>query len=163
MEKQIVGVFAGDFEKIIFYEIMDNYNEFTILRKQGTNDYYLYNNDLKAFSPDKFHIIKIPDDKKKYEDLINIENYRWCIDAIFFWADSKFVTEFGLPGYDKLLELYDNLIDIRYADLEIERELYMAREEGFFTWLMTKIRIYKITHSQRRLIKRIVKEFKVIW
>lgn len=163
MEKQIVGVFEGNFEKIIFYEIMDNYNEFTILRKQGTNDYYLYDNDLKAFSPDKFHIIKIPDDKNKYKDLINTKDYRWCVDAIFFWADSKFVTEFGLPGYNKLLELYGNLIDIRYADFEIEKELFYAREQGFLTWLITKIRINKVTHSQRKLLKRIVKELKVIW
>ena len=36
MAKRIVAKFDKDFDKIEFYEIMDDYSDFTIIRKQGT-------------------------------------------------------------------------------------------------------------------------------
>lgn len=163
MAKQIVGLFNGNFEKIEFYEIMDNWKEYTVLRKQGTNEYYLYDNNLKAFTKSRFPIINVPKDKNEYEKLIQPECYRWVIDAIFFWADSKIVTNYGLPGYERIMELYKNLIDIRYSDFELQKQLFYARKESFFTWLFAKIRVKRLTYDQRKILRKVIKEYKIIW
>lgn len=163
MGKQIVGMFDTDFSKIIFYEIMDNWNEYTILRKQGTNEHYLYNNEYKVFTHQHIHIINIPEDKSKYDKLIDPKQYDWAMDPVFFWADSRFVTDYGLPGYDKLIELYKNLIEIRYSDFQIAEQLSYAKEQGWLTWLLTKLQVQRLTRVQKRTLRRLIKEFKVIW
>ncbi|MGM9543526.1 MAG: hypothetical protein ACI3T9_00950 [Romboutsia timonensis] len=162
MAKQIVGKFNKDFSKIEFYEIMDNYKEYTIIRKQGTTDYYAWDNKA-SFLSDNLHIISIPDNKVLYDKII--EHVRtWYVGAVFFWADSKFVTEYGLPNYDKLVNIYKELINIKATELEILNTVLECKEnESFLTYIRTKMLAYKFLRRQRKTVKELEKEFKIIW
>lgn len=163
MAKQIVGLFDKNFDKIEFYEIEDNWEQFTILRKQGTNKYYLYDNKKRMLTADKFHIISIPEDKSKYKELIQPDQYQWAIDVVFFWADSKFVTSYGLPGYDRMVEMYKSLVNIRYSDYEVNKQLELAKKEGVLVWLCAKLSTKRFTWAQQRLLNKIIREYKIIW
>lgn len=162
MAKQIVGAFKTDFSGIEFYDVVDNWNEFTIIKHQLSRKYYAWNNKLSILSED-LHIIDIPEDKNKYKDIISVYQGRWCCDMVFFWADSKFVTEFGLPGYNRLIELYKTLISLRHQDLELDEELGKARETGLFNYYMAKFTIWRLGIPRRKMLRKIEKEFKVIW
>ena len=50
MEKQIVGKFDKKLKKIEFYELIDSYKYFTLLRKQGTDEYYIWDDKFSMFS-----------------------------------------------------------------------------------------------------------------
>lgn len=164
MAKQIVGAFKTDFSGIEFYDIVDNWNEFTILKHQLSGKYYAWNNKFSMLSED-MHIIDIPEDKNKYEELIPFKpGFSWCLDMVFFWADSKFVTDYGLPGYEKLIELYKNLISIRHQDFELDNELANIRvNQGLFSFYMASLRLWWMKKDQRRMLRKIEKEYKIIW
>lgn len=164
MAKQIVGTFKTDFSGIEFYDIVDNYKEFTILRHQLTRKYYTWHNRLSLFSDD-LHIIDIPKEKEKdkYEDILDMGKNRWCCDMVFFWADSKFVTDYGLPGYDRLIELFKTLIGIRHQDMEIGQVLGEAREHSLFNYYLCKFNVWRMSAPKRRMLNKVEKEFKVIW
>lgn len=162
MKKEIVAKFNKNLTKIEFYEITDNYKEYTIIRKQGTNEYYAYDNQNGMVS-DNLHIISAPTDKTKYKDIIK-NSRMWFYGAIFFWADSKFVTEYGLPNYDKLVSIYKELINVRVSETEILKTLdEVRRKESFFRYLKCRAMSYRFIRIQRKTINRLVKEFKLIW
>lgn len=81
MAKRIVAKFDKDFDKIEFYEIMDDYSDFTIIRKQGTQEYYAWDNKYSVLSGN-LHIISLPEDRDKmYEILKNCEE--WYYGLVF--------------------------------------------------------------------------------
>ena len=160
--RQIVGKFNKELSRIEFYEIMDNYKEYTIIRKQGTNSYYAWNNKKKLFS-NKLCLGSIPQDKTKYENVIKLIDV-WFNKVVFFWATSKFVTEYGLPHYDRLIALYKELIDIKLNDIKLQETLENIRKnEGFLTYLRCRITSYRFITAQRGTIRRLEKEFELIW
>ena len=71
MGKEIVGNFNKDLSKIEFYEIVDNYKIYTIIRKQVTDKYYLYDNKLGVLS-EELDITELPKDKNKYDEILGV-------------------------------------------------------------------------------------------
>lgn len=162
MAQKIVGKFNKDLERIEFYEIMENYKHYTVIRKQGTNTYYIWDNNNSLLSDD-LHIISIPKDKKKYIDIIN-KIQTWYIGVVFFWADSKFVTEYGLPNYDKLVSLYKELINIKGTEIQILKTLVEVKEnEGLLNYLKCRAISFRFLRAQKKTIRKLEKEFKLIW
>ena len=118
MGKEIVGNFNKDLSKIEFYEIVDNYKIYTIIRKQATDKYYLYDNKLGVLS-EELDITELPEDKNEYDEILK-EKKTWYYGVVFFWADSKFVTEYGAPYYHKLVDIYKEVCrhhSIPFCDL----------------------------------------------
>lgn len=162
MKKKIVGKFNEDFSKVEFYEIIDNYKQYTILRKQGSSTYYVWDNKQRLLSH-KLWIIAAPKEKDKYEYIIGSIKM-WYKGIVFFWADSKFVTEHGLPHYDKLIEVYKQLISIKLNDIKMDKTLMDIKdEEGFFTYLKCKLLSFRFLNAQKKTFKKLEKEYKLIW
>lgn len=162
MGKEIVGNFNKDLSKIEFYEIVDNYKIYTIIRKQATDKYYLYDNKLGVLS-EELDITELPEDKNEYDKILN-EKRTWYYGVVFFWADSKFVTEYGAPYYHKLVDIYKEVCNIKMNEVELLNTLKSIKvEEDFINYLRCKIIIFRILRSQRKTIKKFVKEFKLIW
>lgn len=161
MGKKIVGKLDNSFEKIEFYEIVDNYKHFTIIRKQGTSNYYAWDNKLSVLS-EKLDIIYMPEDVELLEDVIN-NMYVWYPE-VFFWADSKFVTDYGLPHYDKLIDIYIELVNIRITELKIKETIRQCREnDTFINYIKNVMLANKFLRRQKRTVRELEKEFKVIW
>ena len=161
MGKKIVGKLDNGFEKIEFYEIVDNYKHFTIIRKQGTSNYYAWDNKLSVLS-EKLDIIYMPEDVELLEDVIN-NMYVWYPE-VFFWADSKFVTDYGLPHYDKLIDIYIELVNIRITELKIKETIRQCREnDTFINYIKNVMLANKFLRRQKRTVRELEKEFKVIW
>lgn len=162
MAKRIVGKFNKDLEHIEFYEIIDSYKQYTVIRKQGFNKYYVWDNKNSLLSDD-LHIVAVPKDKSKYEEIL--DNVRtWYIGVVFFWADSKFVTQYGLPNYDKLVNLYKELLNIKATEIQIEDTLAEVRNnEGFISYLKCMFVSRRFLRAQKGTIRRLEKEFKLIW
>lgn len=156
MAKKIVAKFNETFSEIEFYEIMDNFKQYTILREQGTDNYYLYDNDNALVSERIENINNFKNDIKYIE---------WYYGTVFFWADSKFVTEYGLPGYDKLIYLYRELVALRTSEVDIKISLDKIREAGgtIIDYLKCRLVAYRFFKYQKNTIKKLVKEFKLIW
>lgn len=162
MAKRIVAKFNKDFDKIEFYEIMDDYSDFTIIRKQGTQEYYAWDNKYSVLSGN-LHIISLPEDRDKmYEILKNCEE--WYYGLVFFWADSKFVTEYGLPNYEKLVDIYKQLINIKITEFNVQQTLKEVWEnENLIVYIKTKLLARKLLKAQKQTVKKLEKEFKIIW
>lgn len=162
MAKRIVAKFDKNFDKIEFYEVIKDYKQYTIIKKQGTNEYYLWDNDNSLLSDD-LHIISLPEDNKTMSDIIKKCIY-WWKGFVFFWADSKFVTEYGLPNYDKLVNIYKELINIKLTELQVEETLQETwKNEGLITYIKVKLLARKLLNAQKQTIKKLEKEFKIIW
>lgn len=162
MGKQIVGRFDNKFNKIEFFEVVANYKEYTVLRKQGTKQYFIWDNQYALLS-DTIELATEPEKAKDYADII-AEERDWFYGNVFFWADSKFVSEFGFPHYDELKDIYKQLVKIRHKEHRINETIQQVRnEEGFFTYLKYTAIFKKFMRRQRKSIKMLIKEFKVIW
>lgn len=161
-EKKLVGKFNKDLTKIEFYEIVDNYKHYTILRKQGTKKHFAWDNETSMLSGD-LHMIAIPDNKTLYKRIIE-HIQTWCYGDVFFWADSKFVTEYGLPHYHMLVEIYKQMLSIKDSEVDLLRALIDAEENAdFITYMKCKWQINRLFKQQNKVVKRMVKEFKLIW
>lgn len=162
MGKKIVGKFNEDLTKVEFYEIVDDYKQYTIIKRQGTNKYYAWDNKNSLLSDD-LHIITSPDDKELYNKIIEHEQ-TWYYGVVFFWADSKFVTEYGFPHYDKLVNIYKELINIKITEIKIKETVRECKEnDTFINYIRNVILANKFLRRQRKTIKELEKEFKVIW
>lgn len=162
MAKRIVGKFNKSIEKIEFYEIVEDYKQYTIIRKQGTKSYYIWDNKNSLLSSN-LHIPEVPKDKKDY--IYILDSIRtWYIGIVFFWADSKFVKEYGNPNYDKLVNLYKELINIKATEIQILETLFNVKEkEGLFSYIKCKLISYRFLRAQKKTIRKLEKEFKLVW
>lgn len=162
MAQKIVGKFNKNLEKIEFYEIIEDYKHYTIIKKQGTNMYYMWDNKNSLLS-DELHMPTVPKDKKDYVYIMDAIK-TWYIGVVFFWADSKFVTEYGLPNYDKLVSLYRELINIKGTEIQILNTLMEVKEnEGFLNYLKCKAISFRFLRAQKKTIRKLEKEFKLVW
>lgn len=162
MAKEVVGKFNESFESIDFYEIMYRYKRFTLIRQLGTDDYYIWESKNRMLSK-KLTKSEIPRSKKEFDTIFE-RCQEWYIGLIFFWSDSKLVTEYGLPGYDKLVKLYKELLSTRYGEIMLNQALESLREqEGWLKYLMYKSRIVFESYRKRRVMRKMEKEFDLIW
>lgn len=160
--QQVIGKFNKNLDKIQFYDVVDTFKHYIILRKQGTDKYYAWDNKEKMLSDD-LHINNIPSEKKLYEYIID-NSYGWHLGEVMFYADSQFVTDYGLPHYDKLVEIYKHLLGVKKSDCEIKMELEKIRyTESYLVYLKCKIHTKRYLRKQRKIEKELEKEFKLIW
>ena len=97
-----------------------------------------------------------------YEILKNCEE--WYYELVFFWADSKFVTEYGLPNYEKLVDIYKQLINIKITGFNVQQTLKEVWEnENLMVYIKTKLLARKLLKAQKQTVKKLEKEFKIIW
>ena len=160
-KKKIVGKFNKSLTKIEFYEITGSYGRYTLLRKQGTEKQYLWDSKNSLLS-EELGFSEVPT-FWEYREIIDNINC-WYAGHIFFWATSKFVTEYGLPGYDMLMDIYNQMLCIRLNEINIMKTMEDIKGEAsiisyFKCWLLTK----KFLRRQRRTIRDLEREFKVIW
>ena len=154
-DKQIVGTFNDEYDKIEFYEVLDSFKGYTVLKKSGAEDYYLY---LEAGALSCEHY-----DNK--ETLIrNLDKVTWDFTKLFFWADSRFVTEYGKENYDILVSLYQSIQMVKLRNLDMDMVVEEARAKGIFAYLYCKFYIALMNRRQRVVgMKKIIRELKIIW
>ena len=162
MAKRIVAKFEKNLDKREFYEVMKDYGDFTIIRKQGTKEYHAWDNKYSVLSDD-LHIDGLPEDKDEMFKILDDCQTWWC-GLVFFWADSKFVTEYGLPNYDKLVNIYKEIINIKMTELDIQQTLNEVKEqESFMVYIKTKLLARRLLRAQRNAVRKLEKELKIIW
>lgn len=163
MEKHIVAKFDSKIEKIEFYEIIDNYKYFALLRRQGTDEYYIWDDNFSVLSH-KFELEELPKTRKDYKQLFIDTERDWYYGVVFFWADSKFVTEYGMPNYNMLINIYNQLVDLRESEWHINNDLaYIRDNEGIFSYIRCSWMALSHRRRQKPIIKNLEKEFKIIW
>lgn len=161
-QKQIVGKFNNDLSRIEFYEIIDNFKQYTLIRKQGTSNHYLFDNKASLLS-NEFYIDK---DFSMIADINNLleDIEEWSYNQIFFWADSVFVTKFGTEEYHKLVRVYHQLLNIKESEVFTEFLLTgLFESTRFFECIKYKWQYFKLKMQSRRMIKKFEKEYKIIW
>lgn len=162
MGKEIVAKFNEDYSGIEFYRIEMRYKHYTLISLLGHDHFYIWDNKVKVLSMD--FIGDIPDSKQEFKELIaSITSWDYA-DYIFFWADSKLVTDFGLPHYNKLLKIYKELIEMRYTRIQFELMLEDLKiEDNWFIYLKYKFLTTIMMIKQNKTIRKCIKEFKLIW
>lgn len=161
MGKKIVGAFKTDFSMVEFYTIIEDVNEYTVLKKQTTDEICLWNNKTHLFA--NLGIIKGVEEIGGWKEFIKNVECNWHYDMVFFWATSKFVTEYGLPGYDLLVDLYKRLIEIRQFDYDYARNIEMLGNYSIISQFRYRFYIWKVRRHQQKVLNKIIKEFEVIW
>lgn len=154
-KKQIVAHFNETLEKILFYTIEDHNENYTLLRRQGTEEYLVYDKDSNTYAKvGRFNTW----------DKIDIYSLEWKFDRVFFWADSPFVTKYGSREYDMLIKTYKQLLELREADI-----MNMLKYEELMDTLPLFERIkmffyYKIViKHQENVVRKQMKGLKIIW
>ena len=153
MEKQIVGRIIKPGDIIQFFNIVKSYNNLTVIRRSGSEDYYLYKED-GAISVQHFPTMG---------ELLECKNIKWSYNVLFFWADSKFVTEYHSPNRKALIDLYYNLLAVKHRDVEFREVVEDCKSRGWFEYMYTLFYYRRMQRRQNRDIRKVVKEFKVIW
>lgn len=154
-KKEIVAHFNESLEKILFYTIEDYNKNYTLLRRQGTQEYLVYDNKCNTYA-------KVG--KFSTWDKIDIYSLEWKFDRVFFWADSPFVTKYGSPKYDMLLKTYWQLLVLRESNI-INMLEYANLMETLPLFEKIKLFLYYrfIIKYQERAVRRQMKGLKIIW
>ena len=152
--RQIVGKFNKTLDNIEFYEIIKSFNNYTIIKKINKVEYLLYNEEGYL-------------SKNSYDNIDNMINdldkMEWTEDVLFFWADSKFVTEVYKSNYDILVDLYKNMKVCKRRELELKKELSDLKTKSLIGYIYYSITLKILNRKQNKSIRKIVKEFKIIW
>ena len=100
----------------------------------------------------------------KYKELMVDTSRDWFYGVVFFWADSKFVTQYGLPYYDTLIEIYKKLIDLRESEWAIDNDLARVLNNGnIFMYLKYRWIAFLHRRRQKGIIRNLIKELNIIW
>lgn len=164
--KQIVATFKKntqyDFD---FYEIVQHIDQYSLLKNQASGRFYLYDNDNARLCD--MYLLNIPDNFDTLLQLINscINKNRWENNQVFFWADSTFVQcAFG-EGKETLKLIYTQLVELRKSDFILKSSYNEISEKDctYLERLRIKIKYKKYKRNTKKLIRKLEREFKVIW
>ena len=161
-QREIIGKFDADIENIEFYEIMNRYKNFTIIRMLGTDNYYIWEEKNRILST-MISKDQVPRSKEEFDNIF--ENIRdWGLGAVFFWAESKFVTQYGLEGYDKLINLYREMVNCRFSEIMLNRYLESIKQNvGLFQYFLVKLKTLGSSIERKRIMNKLGKEYDLIW
>ena len=161
-KKIILAAYNKDNTKIEFYQVHSIYNnnKSYVIRKQGTNEYYLFMRsmyvlvDLKTMFP--------PENE---EALVRITHAENTIDSncLMFYADSNFVKLQGIWKDRDLIALKDRCLKIKFAAEQAKSALQELKEKSL--WLYIKgipTYLWNIKRPDRQL-KKSLKGFKILW
>ena len=161
-KKQILVTFKPNNEEgFDFYEL--NYitkdKESYVLRKQGTDNYYLWVRwleilvDLKTIFLPKEDIL---------DELVHAEN---VIDdnCLMFYADSSFLEYYGVWKWEDLVRVKESVITTEMNDVQLETALEDISVDHPFAAIFLRIKKFFTFDINKRSFKRVLKEFKIIW
>lgn len=161
-KKQILVTFKPNNEEgFDFYEL--NYitkdKESYVLRKQGTDNYYLWVRwlevliDLKTIFLPKEDIL---------DELVHAEN---VVDdnCLMFYADSSFLEYYGVWKWEDLVRVKDSAIATEMNDVQLETALEDIAVDHPFAAMFLRIKKIFTFDRDKRSLKRALKEFKIIW
>lgn len=156
----VVGRINSD-KKVEFYTKLFDYKNYIILRRHTNDPYrtYIYDNKERRLG-----VLPIMEDLE-FEDLkrmVKIVNANWIkYPMVFFWANSPLVTEAGFPNYNELLEVYDQLVMVRRNDMKLNQ--YKELEVNILSMFILNIKLFIFRLKQKRLMRKVIKELKIIW
>ena len=161
-KKIILAAYNKDNTKIEFYQVdsIYNNNKSYVIRKQGTDEYYLFMRsmyvlvDLKTMFP--------PENEEALARITHIEN---TVDSncLMFYADSNFVKLQGIWKDRDLIALKDRCLKIKFAGEQAKSTLQELKEKSL--WLYIKsipTYLWNIKRLDRKLRKSL-KGFKILW
>ena len=161
-KKIILAAYNKDNTKIEFYRVHSIYNNNNnyVIRKQGTNEYYLVMRsmyvliDLKTMFP--------PENEEALARITHAEN---TVDSncLMFYADSNFVKLQGIWKDKDLIALKDRCLKIKFVSEQVKSTLQELKEKSL--WLYIKSMptyLWNIKRPDRKLRKNL-KEFKILW
>ena len=161
---KIVGKFNEELNEIHFYKILLDYKQYTILEKLADEPilYYIYNNKTNRLG--KIHVIKLPKQEVLVSEIIEKDNIQWLTEEqLFFWGDSKFVTQFGYENYERLIEVYKYLLEIRKENRKVELVWNELKTSNVIEYLLALISYKNHKRKENKLIRRLKKELQLIW
>lgn len=164
--KQVVATFKKnakyDFD---FYEIVQHIDQYSLLKNQANGRFYLYDNDNARLCD--MYLLNIPDNSDILSQLISscINKNRWENNQVFFWADSPFVQNAFDDGKETLKSIFTQLVEIRKSNSILESSYNEITEEDgtYLDRLRIKMKYEKYKRNTKRLIRKLEREFKVIW
>ena len=160
-KKVILASFNKDNTSIDFYEVHSIYNNRSyVLRKQGTDRYYLFMRsiyvliDLKTTFP--------PKNEEILNDLTHIEN---TVDSncLMFYANSNFVKLHGIWKDKDLIALKNRCLMIKFSAEQAKAALMEIKKESKIHYIKNLLVYYWTIKRQDRKLKRNLKEFKILW
>ena len=164
-KKQILVTFKPNNEEgFDFYEL--NYitkdKESYILKKQGTDNYYLWIRWLEILIDLKTIILPKED---ILEELVHAENAVNVVDdnCLMFYADSSFLEYYGIWKWEDLIRVKDSAIAAEMNDAQLEAALEDIATDHPFAAMLLRIKKFFTFDRDKRSLKRALKEFKIIW
>lgn len=161
---QIVATLRPSDNKAEFYKILFSHKDLTILSKQSTDTYNIYAYNNKTRRTGKLPIEgNLEVDKIKRLVEIGLKVIWLDYPMLFFWADSRLITDYGLPKYENLLNIHDSLLLIKKDNMDCEDNIKAMKKESFIHYLLLKF-IYMLHRANVKIrISSIIKELKIIW
>lgn len=161
-QKTILASFKKGSADIEFYQVHSIYNnnKSYVLRKQGTNNYYLFIRslyvliDLKTMFP--------PEDEETLARITHSEN---TVDSncLMFYADSDFVKFQGLWTDKDLIALKNRCLKIKFAGEQAKSALEDLKNKSLFLYIKNWfIYIWNVKRQDRKVRKNL-KGFKILW
>lgn len=164
-KKQILVTFKPNNEEgFDFYEL--NYitkdKESYILRKQGTDNYYLWIRWLEILIDLKTIVLPKED---ILDELVHTENAVNVVDdnCLMFYADSSFLEYYGIWKWEDLIRVKDSAIAAEMNDAQLETALEDIATDHPFAAMLLRIKKFFTFDRYKRSLKRALKEFKIIW
>lgn len=161
-KKIILAAYNKDNTKIEFYQVHSIYNKNKsyVIRKQGTDEYYLFMRsmyvliDLKTMFP--------PENEEALARITHTEN---TVDSncLMFYADSNFVKLQGIWKDKDLITLKNRCLKIKFVTEQAKSTLQELKEKSL--WLYIKsipTYLWNIKRPDRQL-KKSLKGFKILW
>lgn len=161
-KKKILATFKPNNEEgFDFYELIyitrnkENY----VLRKQGTDNYYVWVRWLEILVDLK--TIFLPK-ANELEELFHAEN---VLDdnCLMFYADSCFVKYYGLWEWKDLIRVKESAITTEMNDVQLKTALEDISVDHPFAAIFLRIKKFFTFDMDKRSFKRALKEFKIIW
>ena len=161
-KKIILAAYNKDNTKIEFYQVHSIYNNNNnyVIRKQGTNEYYLFMRsmyvliDLKTMFP--------PENEEALARITHAEN---TVDSncLMFYADSNFVKLQGIWKDRDLIALKDRCLKMKFIGEHVKSTLQKLKEKSLWLYIESiPTYLWNIKRPYRKLRKNL-KEFKILW
>ena len=164
-KKQILVTFKPNNEEgFDFYELIyiTKDKESYILKKQGTDNYYLWIRWLEILIDLKTIILPKED---ILDELVHAENAVDVVDdnCLMFYADSSFLEYYGIWKWEDLIRVKDSAIAAEMNDAQLETALEDIATDHPFAAMLLRIKKFFTFDRDKRSLKRALKEFKIIW
>ena len=160
-KKIILAAYNKDNTKIEFYQVHSIYNNKSyVIRKQGTNKYYLFLRNMYVLVDLK--TIFAPKDEEKLARIAHVEN---TVDSncLMFYADSNFVKLKGKWKDRDLIALKNRCLKIKFIAQQAKAELQELKEKSLWLYIINIPKYLWTIKRQYRQLKKNLKEFKILW